>query len=267
MVPFALTRPGSTKRAGVARCFWKVSGGPGSQCSGEQEGHCRKQQHRTSCAVERQQNLNSEPWRLPMRGWVRGKGPDFFCNGRPQTAAPQRKEKALHPRRRGPFWFITDLSSWDEVNHGIFIKGKEDPGVGQSFWCFGVQRLRRHCGTWGEADKASVQLCQLHLKWPRSMSAKTSLFSLPVMAFGISLIRVKSLKGLLRRWRRVGGTVRAETLVKYWNTEKDEFFVPMRFGDVRIGDFRCSCCARPGWVLTAVWIMSDFFHYRQKLLK
>ena len=84
-------------RAGVARCFWKVSGGPGSLCSGEQEGHCRKRQHRTSCAVERQQNLNSEPWRLPMRGWVRGKAPDIFCNGRPQTAAPQRKEKTRIP--------------------------------------------------------------------------------------------------------------------------------------------------------------------------
>ena len=63
------------------------------------------------------------------------------------------------------------------------------------------------------------------------------------MAFGISLVRVKSLKGLLGRWQRVGGTVRAETLVEYWNAEKDEVFVPMRFGDVRIGDFRCSCCA------------------------
>ena len=80
-------------RAGVARCFWKVSGGPGSQCSGEQEGHCRKQQHRTSCAVERQQNLNSEPWRLPMRGWVRGKGPDFFLQRKTTNRSTTKKRK------------------------------------------------------------------------------------------------------------------------------------------------------------------------------
>ena len=55
------------------------------------------------------------------------------------------------------------------------------------------------------------------------MSAKTLLLSLPVFAFGIPLIRVKLLKGLLRRSQMVGGTVRVETLVENWNTEKDEF--------------------------------------------
>ena len=37
-------------RAGIASCISKVSGGPGSLCSGEQGGRCRKRQHGTSCA-------------------------------------------------------------------------------------------------------------------------------------------------------------------------------------------------------------------------
>ena len=146
-------------RAGIANCLSKISGGPGSLCSGKQQRHCRKRQHCTSCAFERQQNLDRQPWRLQMRGWF-CRRQDHFLNRRPQAAAAQREGTNWSCWRRGPSWAthpsnLRQRHRWPRTCSG------------QSFWWFGFERLWRRRNTWGESDRGRCQQRRLcfHCQW------------------------------------------------------------------------------------------------------